>query len=461
MAEGILGDIVAHKQDEIARRLDGVSLDALRDRARPTERSLRGAMAEPGARFILEIKKASPSLGVIAVSAEPATLARHYAGVADGLSVLTDTRFFGGSLDDLRSARAHFQGPILAKDFFVDPRQVPEARIAGADAVLVMLSVLDDAEARAMLAEARRHGMDALVEVHDEGEMDRARALGAALIGINNRDLRDLSIDLSTTERLAPLAADAVLISESGIVRRRDVDRLAGCVDGFLVGSTLMRSSDPADAARELVFGRIKTCGLRTAADIEAARAAAYAGIVFVPESPRHVAVGEAGALVRLARWFGIRSAGVFANAPIADVAAIVREVRLDVVQLHGTESSSDVVELGRVLPDNVEIWTASSVSGSIPPCRGGDRTLFDHGRGGSGRTFDWSLLDGHASLHRAVIAGGIDVGNAASARALGGYAIDVGSSLDDRPGIKSPDKIAALFDALRSDSRREQTRCA
>ena len=127
-----------------------------------------------------------------------------------------------------------FDGPILAKDFFIDPRQVVEARIAGADAVLVMLSLLDDDGARAMIAEARRFGMDALVEVHDEAEMRRALALGAPLIGINNRDLRDLSIDLATTERLARLAPDRVLVSESGIDSRADVERLAPLVDGFL-----------------------------------------------------------------------------------------------------------------------------------------------------------------------------------------------------------------------------------
>ena len=146
---------------------------------------------------------------------------------------MCDRAYFGGSLDDLAAARGEFDGPILAKDFFIDPRQVVEARIAGADAILVMLSLLDDGEARAMIAEARRFGMDALVEVHDEAEMRRALALGAPLIGINNRDLKDLSVDLSTTERLARLAPDRLLVSESGISTRADVERLAPRVDAF------------------------------------------------------------------------------------------------------------------------------------------------------------------------------------------------------------------------------------
>src|SRR6185312_2516485 len=157
-ARGILGRIAAAKREELASRFDGVSLDALRERAQPTNRSLAAAVANDGARFILEIKRASPSAGMIRRTADPASIARGYSGVADALSVLCDRAYFGGSLDDLAGARRHFDGPILAKDFFIDPRQIAEARIAGADAVLVMLSLLDDSEARAMIDEARRFG---------------------------------------------------------------------------------------------------------------------------------------------------------------------------------------------------------------------------------------------------------------------------------------------------------------
>ena len=182
MADHVLSRIAAAKRAELSERYHGVSLDALRGRARPTARSLAEALARPGARFVLEIKKASPSAGAIRPGADPAAIARGYAGVADALSVLCDAEFFGGSLDDLAAARAEFDGPILAKDFFIDPRQVAEARIAGADAVLVMMSLLDDGQARLMIDEARRLNMDALVEVHGEGEMCRALALDAGLI---------------------------------------------------------------------------------------------------------------------------------------------------------------------------------------------------------------------------------------------------------------------------------------
>jgi len=458
---GVLGEIAAAKRHELARRFEGVTLDALRTRAQPTRRSLAAVLAKPGARFILEIKRASPSAGAIRPGADPAVLARGYAGVADALSVLCDHAHFGGSLDDLAAARDEFEGPILAKDFFIDPRQVPEARIAGADAILVMLSLLDDGHAREIIAEARRFGMDVLVEVHDEAEMRRALALGAPLIGINNRDLRDLSVDLSTTERLARHAPDCLLVSESGIAKRADVERLSPLVDGFLIGSSLMRANEPAQAARELTFGRTKLCGLISGADVSAARPAAFAGFVFVPGSPRHVTAHEAGPLAGVARKSGMLPVGVFRDAPLRIVSDIATLLNLHAVQLHGREDVEYTRALRRQLPPTCEIWTALSVGREPLTGRGGDRILFDNGDGGSGRTFDWTLVEDHAELSRSVVAGGIGAHNARAAQALGAYAIDVGSAVDLRPGTKAPEKVATLFEALRPPSRQRLRECA
>ena len=461
MPEGLLREIAATKAREVERRFDGVSVDDLRGRAEPTSRSLAAALARPGARFILEIKKASPSEGAIRPGGDPALLARGYAGVADALSVLCDREYFGGSLDDLAAARGEFDGPILAKDFFIDLRQVALARLSGADAILVMLSLADDVLARALIDEARRFGMDALVEVHDESEMRRALALGAPLIGINNRDLRDLTIDLSTTERLAPLAEDRLLVSESGVSQRSDVERLAPLVDAFLIGSSLMRSEDPAQAARKLIFGRTKLCGLNCDADLRAARPAAFAGFVFVRGSPRHVTADEAAPLAGIARASGIRPVGVFAGDTIETVADVATLLNLHAVQLHGGEDADYVRALRRDLPPACEIWTAASVGRDALNSRGGDRVLFDNGSGGSGASFDWSLIEGHGELGRSIVAGGIGEHNAPAARQLGAYAIDIGSSVDERPGRKSPEKIAALFERLRPTSRQRLRECA
>lgn len=458
---GVLGKIAVAKRVEIARRFDGVTLDALRAVAQPTRLSLAAALGKPNARFILEIKKASPSGGAIRPGADPAALARGYAGVADALSVLCDREFFGGSLDDLTAARAEFDGPILAKDFFLDPRQVVEARIAGADAILVMLSLVDDAVALTLIGEARTLGMDTLVEVHDEAEMARARGLGAKLVGINNRDLRDLSIDLATTERLARLAPDCVLVSESGIAERADIERLSPVVDAFLIGSSLMRAPDPAQAARALITGRVKTCGLNCAADLRAARPASFAGFVFVPGSPRQVSAAQAAPLAGLARRSGMLPVGVFRAAEPSLVAETATTLNLHAVQLHGREDEDYVRALRRELPHEVEIWKAVSVGRDPLLSQGADRILFDNGDGGTGQAFDWATIVGHPDLTRALVAGGIGPINARAAQQTGAYAIDVGSSLDAAPGRKCPDKIAALFDALRPAAREKATICA
>ena len=460
MAEGVLGKIEAAKRQELVARFDGVSLDALRSKAERTGRSLAAALAQRGARFILEIKKASPSQGAIQ-SGDPKQLALGYAGVADALSVLTDSEFFGGSIGDLRSARSAFEGPILAKDFFLDPRQVAEARIAGADAILVMLSLLDDTRARMMIAEARRFGMDALVEVHDESEMRRALALRAPLIGINNRDLRDLSVDLATTERLAGLAPDRILVSESGIGVRADVERLSSRVDGFLIGTSLMRAPRPAQAARDLIFGRTKLCGLNSGAALRAARPAAFAGFVFVPGSPRHVTALEAAPLAGTVRRSGMLPVGIFRDAPLSVATDVATLLNLHAVQLHGHEDLEYVRALRRELPRDCEIWTAVSVGREPLNSRGGDRLVFDNADGGSGRSFDWSLVRKHPALNDALIAGGIGPHNARSARDLGAYAIDVGSAVDLRPGVKSAQEIEAMFDALRAPCREQLRECA
>jgi indole-3-glycerol phosphate synthase/phosphoribosylanthranilate isomerase len=455
MAEGVLGEIAERKRHDVASRLLGISLDP-----EPTRRSLAGALRRPGARFIMEVKKASPSGHRSAVTVEAAVDA--FAPVADAISVLTDTPYFGGSLEDLRTARGRYDGPILAKDFIVDPRQVAEARLHGADAVLAILAMLDDPETAALLSEASRFNMDVIVEVHDQAELERAIALGAPIIGINNRNLGTLGTDLSVTERLAKkVPPDRLVISESGITGRRDVERLASQVDAFLVGSSLMSSERPAEAARALVFGRVKLCGVNRPEDIEAGCAAAFAGFIFVPGSPRQIAATEVAPLAERVRDFGGLPVGVFRDAAIGVVADISKQLDLHAVQLHGFEDADYIRSLRRELPEGCEIWTAMSVGCEPLVERGGDRPLFDNGDGGSGRTFDWSLIEDHPQLERAIIAGGIGAHNARAAQALGAYAIDVGSAVEVRPGTKSANKIAELFDALRPAARVRLLACA
>ena len=256
----VLDEILAHKREEVAAAKRRVAPAALAARARACAEPVRGfrraLLAEPRPRVIAELKRRSPSRGEIRADFDPVAIARAYeAGGAAALSVLTDERFFGGSLAVLESVRRATRLPLLRKDFVLDAYQIDEARVAGADAVLLIAAALAPGE----LARLREHGaslgLDVLVEVHDEAELDAAKGAGADLIGINNRDLRTFHTDLAVTERLAPRVAEgALVVAESGIFGREDVARLlrAGAA-ALLVGESLMREADPGRALRRLL----------------------------------------------------------------------------------------------------------------------------------------------------------------------------------------------------------------
>ena len=258
-----LDRIVAQKRREVAERRASHPYAQIERDARSQAPALdfAAALAAPGMRLIAEVKGASPSKGVLIEPFEPAAIAADYlAAGADAISVLTDEPFFRGSLDHLRavkelSTRATPPRPVLRKDFLLDAYQVAEARAAGADAVLLIVAMLDDAALRELGAAARDYGMAALVEVHDERELERALGAGARIVGINNRNLHTFEVDLATTERLAPRVPEGVLIvGESGIHGADDVRRLeAAGVDAILVGESLVRSADRRAAIAALL----------------------------------------------------------------------------------------------------------------------------------------------------------------------------------------------------------------
>ncbi len=258
-----LAEICATKREEVAQRKPLASLDAL-DALAKEQTAPRGfrasleAKSANGFGLIAEIKKASPSKGLIRPDFHPAAHAKAYEeGGAACLSVLTDAPYFQGHDDYLKEARAACALPVLRKDFMVDPWQVAEARSIGADAILIIVAALDDALMADIEAAAIERGMDVLVEVHNEEEMERAAKLRSRLIGVNNRDLKRFKTDIANTERLVPLAPEgSLLVSESGIGGHADLLRLAKSeVRCFLVGESLMRQDDVTAATRALLEG--------------------------------------------------------------------------------------------------------------------------------------------------------------------------------------------------------------
>lgn len=262
----ILKKIIARKWQEVAARREQVSLSQLESRASEQEppRGFTAAMqtcaSQGRAAVIAEVKKASPSKGVIREDFQPAQIARSYQqGGAACLSVLTDIDFFMGSDDYLQQARAACDLPVIRKDFMVDSYQVVEARALGADCILLIVAALDDGQMRELDQTARELGLDVLVEVHDRAELERALELDNLLVGINNRDLHSFETSLQTTYGLLPhIPAERMVVTESGIHTRDDVAAMqAHGVNGFLVGEAFMRAAEPGERLAEMFFADV------------------------------------------------------------------------------------------------------------------------------------------------------------------------------------------------------------
>lgn len=326
-----LARICERKRADIAARKARRPLAAVAGEAaaapppRGVAAALETAAAARGVGLIAEIKKASPSKGTIRADFDPPALARAYAaGGAACLSVLTDEPWFQGRLPDLSAARAACALPVLCKDFMLDPWQAVEARAFGADAILIIMAAVDDATAAALHAEAARLGMDCLCEVHNETELERALALPARLIGVNNRNLKTLEIDMATTEALAPrVPADRVLVCESGIAGPADIARMrAAGARCFLVGEALMRQPDVEAAVRALL----------RPPDLTHFDAEGRAAMVDVGAKPPTERAAKAGARVlmsaetlRLIRSGGHRKGDVLGVARLAGIMAAKR----------------------------------------------------------------------------------------------------------------------------------------
>jgi len=453
----VLETILGVKRREIAERRQATSLESLLARCGPSTRSLSKALTRFRPGFLLEIKFASPSAGTIRSAADLDTVLPSYRRHADAISVLTDHTFFGGSFEILARVRNQVDQPLLCKDFTLEPYQVAEARLHGADAVLLILAAIDNVTWTACYDLATRLDMEVLTEVHDESEVQRAVQLGASLVGVNNRNLRTLGVDIATTPRLAALIPpDRVIVAESGIETRSQVAALRHAADGFLVGTSLMREPDLDKAVRHLIYGRTKVCGLTHPEHARMVHevGATHGGLVFAAESPRRVTADRAA---HIKADIPIEWVGVFADQDPAEIAGIARRLDLTAVQLHGNESDAIVRQVRASLPSSCEVWRAFPVSGAIPSRgeRGADRLLLDGGPwpggtgnrlGGRGVTFDWRLLEGYPERDEVVLAGGLRAENVAEAASRGTWALDVSSGVESTPGEKDPARLAEFF---------------
>jgi indole-3-glycerol phosphate synthase/phosphoribosylanthranilate isomerase len=512
MSETILDRIVAATRADLAERQARVPLDELRERAasapaprdfaaavsipRPDdniddynaaveavwEAALRPAPGHP-ARLIAEIKRASPSKGLIAERFDPVEQAKAYeAGGAAAISVLTEPRFFQGSLEHLAAVRAAVSLPVLRKDFTLDPYQVYEARAAGADAILLICALLDDALLGTLLGLARSLGMEALVEAHDADEVRRAVDIGAKVIGVNSRDLRTFAVDTDIVRHLRPLVPPYCrCVAESGIADVTEAARArAWGADAILVGEALMRAADPMAMARALAtapgggtiaefftFKRrpfVKICGIVTPEQAMLADEhwASAIGLVFAPMAPAHrrVTVEQAKRIMEATLYGeGLQGyVGVFVNESAPTIAAIIDTLHLSAVQLSGDESPEACAELihltGHPVLKAVRPRSASGLDALDAYALAGAVIVLDTPKdgsyGGTGETGDWALAAEAAKRWPIILSGGLTPENVADViKTVQPRGVDVSSGVETNRA-KDPDKIARFIAAAR-----------
>lgn len=454
----VLEKIVAEKRVWLDAKKRAFPLESFRGNVSPSDRDFYGALEarkKSGVpAFILECKKASPSQGLIREDFDPAEIAETYAKYADAVSVLCDEKFFQGRFENLTLVRERLPQPVLCKDFIVDPYQVFLARLHGADAILLMLSVLDDAAYADLAALALSLGMGILTEADSPEDVARANRLGARVVGVNNRNLRTLRTDISRARELSgAIRAGVVRVAESGLRTHADALASAGSADAFLVGTSLMRERRLDRACRALVFGENKVCGLTRAEDARAARdaGAVFGGLIFAEKSPRKISRERAAEIVAGTPDFDF--VGVFQNAEIEEIASAAAQLGLFAVQLHGEEDAAFARRLRERLPAGTQIWKAVSADVALPENFFGepvfDRFLFDSGRGGTGTVFDWNAVPAKIRP-RAMLAGGISPKNARTAHRVGCLGLDLNSGVESAAGMKSPELIRGAFAEIR-----------
>ena len=467
--------VAQEKQMESPETVKAAALALPSDTGFPFEAALR----QQDFNFICEVKKASPSKGIIAEHFPYLDIAKEYevAGAA-AISVLTEPDFFKGDKKYLQEIASTVKIPVLRKDFIIDEYQIYQAKVWGASAILLICACLDVPTLTKFRELADSLGLSSLVEAHDEHEVQMAIDCGARIIGVNNRNLKDFTVDVQNSVRLRNLVQDDVIfVSESGLETPEDIQVLRDNNIGVaLMGETFMRSPNKVEKLAYL-YGptyytpKVKMCGISKVETIPAVVEAKpdYMGLVFAP-SKRQVTVDQAKTLVEeLHKQYTkrynngaeqsnndeIKTVGVFVNETLDNLVSIATEANLDVVQLHGDEDEAFIQSLKE--RTNVEVWKAvqirSAADAEVWIDSSADMLLFDayhkDERGGTGEVFDWSCLDEFERPF--MLAGGIDSTNVARAiRTVRPYGIDISSGIET-DGVKDDEKIKAFTNIVRT----------
>ena len=473
--------VAQEKQVETTESVKAAALALPSDTGFPFEAALR----QQDFNFICEVKKASPSKGIIAEHFPYLDIAKEYelAGAA-AISVLTEPDFFKGDKKYLQEIANTVKIPVLRKDFIIDEYQIYQAKVWGASAILLICACLDMHTLTKFRELADSLGLSSLVEAHDEHEVQMAIDCGARIIGVNNRNLKDFTVDVQNSVRLRNLVQDDVIfVSESGLETPEDIQVLRDNNIGVaLMGETFMRSSNKIEKLAYLYGStyytpKVKMCGISKIETIPAVIEANpdYMGLVFAP-SKRQVTVDQAKSLVKeLHKQYGnrynrdaeqysnqtlihqefIKTVGIFVNETLDNLVTIATEVNLDAVQLHGDEDEAFIQSLKE--RTNVEVWKAvqirSAADAEVWIDSSADMLLFDayhkDERGGTGEVFDWSSLDEFERPF--MLAGGIDSTNVARAiRTVRPYGIDISSGIETE-GVKDDEKIKAFTNIVRT----------
>ena len=463
--------VAQEKKVETPEAVKAAALALPSDTGFPFEAALR----QQDFNFICEVKKASPSKGIIAEHFPYLDIAKEYevAGAA-AISVLTEPDFFKGDKKYLQEIASTVKIPVLRKDFIIDEYQIYQAKVWGASAILLICACLDVPTLTKFRELADSLGLSSLVEAHDEQEVQMAIDCGARIIGVNNRNLKDFTVDVQNSVRLRNLVQDDVIfVSESGLETPEDIQVLRDNNIGVaLMGETFMRSPNKIEKLAYL-YGptyytpKVKMCGISQVEIIPAVVEAKpdYMGLVFAP-SKRQVTVEQAKTLVEALHkqckeqndTVSIKTVGVFVNETLDNLVTIANEANLDVVQLHGDEDEAFIQSLKE--RTNVEVWKAVQIRSAVDAAAwidsSADMLLFDayhkDERGGTGDVFDWSCLD---TFERPfMLAGGIDSTNVARAiRTVRPYGIDISSGIETN-GVKDDEKITAFTKIVNSIGR-------